>query len=210
MVFLIEPERTITGPMPRAYVVKFVSFEHKKKTKKPPDKRIAIPRPSSNPELTPTRTNIPQKTTPTKIAVHIPGIGAINVYSVERAKTLDLDMGAEEKYSPNQNSEVLFNQAERKYLQSRKEKPLPPERIRIPGGGEIDRIGDTCFEVSSAGGSGSSDAGQTAVGKDQNFAMRSLSARQVPCNKIDNSFAQDFLKQLEERKMVTAPVAATN
>ncbi len=210
MVFLIEPERAITSHIPRAHVVNFVALEHKKKAKKTPGKRIAIPKLSGHPEPAPTGADVLQRITPKKIAMRISRIGRIKIYSAGEAKNSDLRIDTGERYSPEDGRKIFFNRAERRYLKPGKEQSLPPQRVRIPGGGEIDRIGDTCFELSGTGGPGGSDAGQTAIAKDRNFAMHSLSARQVPCDKTNNSFARDFLKQLKERKLVMAPVAATN
>lgn len=209
MVFLIEPERMINSHMPRSYVVKFVALGQKKETKKTPDKSIRFPKISRNPELTPITTSVPRKVMRKKISVHPQNIGPIDAYGAGR-DILDLYTGTEENYYSKGNRKVLFNQVERKYLQSKKEKTLPPERVRIPGGGEIDRFGNTCFEVSSVGGSGGGDTGQTAIEKDQSFAMHSLSAREVPCSKSNSSFVEDFLKQLKKRELIMAPVSVTN
>lgn len=210
MIFLIEPERPTNSHMPRPHLVTFVATVHENKTKKSQSKSIEMPKSPSNPKLTPMSDNVPQKVVRKKTSVHLPKIGPIGVYSAGQEIVQDANIDTEENYSPKDSRKVLFNRAERKYLRSKKEKTLLPERVRIIGGEEIDRIGNTCYAVSGADGSGGSDTGQTAIERDQNFAMRSLSAHQVPCNKTDNSLAQDFLKQLEKRGLIMAPAPLTN
>lgn len=210
MVFLIEPDRTTNSHIPRPYVVSFVAIEHQNKAKQPPDKNIKMPKLSRNLEPTSRRADALKKAKRKTISARLPNTDQINVYSTEKRNSLDLNIGAEENYYPKDDHRILFNQIERKYSRSKKGKTLPPERVRIPGGGEIDRIGNVCYEVSSVGDSGSGNTGQTAIEKDRSFAMRSFSAHQVPCNKTDRSLAKDFLKQLKKRGLIMAPVPATN
>jgi hypothetical protein len=212
MIFLIEPERATNSHMTRPYVVTFVAVEHKNKTKKNQDKSIAMPKLSSSPELPPTRANAPKKVMRKNIDMHLPSIGPVNFYSVGQGNTLDLNIDSEENYYPKGNGKVLFNQVERKYLLSKKGGSHTPERFRLIGGGEIDRIGNTCFAAPGVSGSGSSNTGQTAIEKDfnQSLALSSLTAHQVSCNKTNSSLAQYFLKQLKKRGLIMAPVSVTN
>lgn len=212
MIFLIEPERTINSHVSRPYRITLVSVERKKKTKKSADKNIAVPRLSGNRAPTPTRTRVLTKVTPEKIPVHLPGIDSINAHGVGQGSALSLTAGPEEKYYPEDSRKPRFNKVEKRYLHSEAEKAIPRERVRIPGGGEIDRIGNSCFETSGVDGAGNSGTGQTAVEKDLNrsLAMNSLTAHQVPCNKAGSTFVQDFLKRLEIRGLITAPASVTN
>lgn len=212
MIFLIEPERTINNPMHRPYAVTLVAARHKNKTQKTREKSIAMPKLSSSPELAPIRAYVREKVTRKRISTHLANIGRMGFYGAVKGGVLDLNSGPEENHYPRDNRKVLFNQVERKYLHSENEKSLSPERFRLAGGGEIDRIGNTCFEVSGVGGIGGSDTGQTAVEKDlnQDRAMNSLTAHQVPCNKTDSSLARDFLKQLAKRGLIMAPVPVTH
>lgn len=210
MIFLIEPERTINSHLPRPYVVTFVATEPEMKKKKTRGTKIEIPKPPSSPELASIRVKALQKVTSRKISVHLPNFGQIDVSGGGRVHVFNSHMEAGGFYSSKDNHKVQFSGVERKYSTSSKEETQAPERFRIVGGGEIDRIGKYCYEVPSAGGSGSSDTGQSAVAEDEGYALRSLSARQVPCNKTNNSVAQDFLKQLEKRGLIMAPVSVTH
>lgn len=209
MVFLIEPEKSISH-MPGPYMVTFVDIKDKNKAKKKPGKKMEMPKVPAIPGLTPVKPQVPQKARNRRISVRFPTIGSIDVYSSGSGSALDLNLGTEEHYSSKDNRKVLFNQVEGKYAHVKKEKELLPERVRIAGGGEIDRIGDTCFEVPGSGASGGGDTGQSAVEEDENGALRSLYARQVPCNEMNNSAARDFLKQLKKRGLILAPVSLTH
>ncbi len=212
MIFLIEPERAINSHISRPYRVTLVSVERKSKMKKVADKSIAMPKLSSNPLPTPTRIHVLPKVTPENTLVRLPGIGSMNAYGPGQSNSLNLATGPEEEYYPEDNRKVRFNRVEKRYLHSEAEKAIPRERVRIPGGGEIDRIGNSCFETSGVDGAGNSGTGQTAVEKDLNrsLAMNSLAAHRVPCNKAGSTFVQDFLKRLEIRGLITAPASVTN
>ena len=209
MIFLIEPERMIGGHLRHPYVVTLIATAHKKKTGKFKDKIIKMPKFSGNHERISIRAKSLKTIKSKSISNYLPEIGPLDVYSARRG-ALDLDIGTEENYYSKDNRKVPFNQGKRKYSRSKKGETLPPERVRIPGGGEIDRIGNTCCEVSRVGGGGSGEAGQTAIEKDQSFAMHSLSAREAPCDKSNSSFAEDFLKQLKKRGLIKAPASVTN
>ncbi len=208
MTFLIEPERTVSHSL-HPYEVTFVAMGHENKPKNAPEKRIEIKKPSSKSKPIAIRADVPKKVTRKKISVRLPEIEKINVSGGGGIHDLNLrvEMGQFDYSKDNHN--VQFSGVERKYSTFNTEKTQAPERFRTVSGGEIDRIGNDCYEVPSAGGIGSSDTGQTAVEKDQVLSMRSLFAHQVPCNKINNSFAQDFLKQLKKRGLIKAPVSVT-
>ena len=211
MVFLIEPERAVNSHVRHPYVVTFVTVEHKNKTKNTRGRSIAMPKFPGPPELTRIRANGLKRSAHKKISTHIPNIRPPDLYGAGHGNVFNFNTGSEENNYPVDNHTVPFNRVARKYLQSKREKSPPPERFRLVGGGEVDRIGNTCFEISGAGGSASSDIGQTAIEKDleQSHAMNSLTAHQVSCNKTDSSLTEDFMKQLKKRGLIMAPFPVT-
>lgn len=209
MVFLIKPGSAVNHPARGAYVVSVFDTGHKIKAKKTLGKIPEMPKLRATPGLTPVKPKVLKSVRNRIIFVRLPTIGSIDLYSADSGSALDLNLGTEEHYYSKDNRKVLFNQVEGKYAHSKKEKVLPPERVRISGGGEIDRIGNTCYEVPDAGG-GSSDTGESAVEADENRALSSLYARQVSCDETNNSVAQDFLKQLKKRGLIMAPVSVTH
>jgi len=212
IIFLIKPEKAPNSHMRRPYVVSFISIDHKNKTKSTEDKNMTMPKLSRSPEPTSIKARTLRKVTRKKHSMHLPNISPINFSNTGREKISGLDFGEEEQYHSSYSGKVQFNQVEGKYTHPHQGKTPPPERFRITGGREIDRIGNTCFEVRSVGGSGNIDTGQTAIEKDvdQSFAMNSLTAHQVPCGKTNGSLAQDFLKQLKKRGLIMAPASKTH